>query len=100
MYIHLFSIGSSTSEVATQGSSINKEIAGDDTDVLSLSEDIETSGLPGARGTHESRHRTGFDIPENLVEEPERSTGDGDSVIDAFPSKGLVVSKGSLLFNL
>ena len=100
MYIHLFSVGGSTSEVATQGSSIDKEITGDDTDILPFVKDIEKSGLPGTRDTHESHHRTGFDVSENLVEEAKRSTRDGDGVIDAFPGKGLVVGKGSFLFGL
>ena len=97
MYIHLFSVCGFASEVAAEWPSINKEVARDDTDILLLGEDIEASGLTGTRSTHESRQCPGLDITVNLVEESTSSTGDGDSVIDAFPGESPLVSKGSLL---
>ena len=100
MYIHLFSVGGPTSEVATEGPSIDEKITRDDTDVLPLGKDVETSGLSGTRGTHESGHGTGLDVAVDIVKESEGSTWDGDGVIDALPSEGLVVSEGRLLLGL
>jgi hypothetical protein len=100
VYIHLFSVGSPTREVAPEWLSTYEEIARNDTDVLPLSEDVEAGGLSGTRSTHESGHRAGLDVTRNLVEESKRSTGNGDSVIDAFPSEGLAVFEGGFLFGL
>ena len=95
VYIHLLGVGGVTSEVATERSSIDKEITRHDTGILPLSKNIEAHGLFGAISTHESRHCTGLDI--HLVEESKSSTRDWDSVIDTFPGESLVVSEGSLL---
>ena len=100
VYIHLFGVGGSTSEIATEGSSINEKIASNDTDILPLSKDVEASGLPGARSTHESGHRTGLDITVNVVKESKISTRDGDGVIDMFPGESFVVIEGRLLLGL
>jgi len=100
VYIHLFGVGSATSEVAAEGPSVDEKITGDDTDILPLGEDIEASGLSCTGSTHEGGHGTGLDVAVDIVEESERSTGDGDSVIDTFPSEGLVVSEGKLLSGL
>ena len=100
VHIHLLGVGGSASEVPTKRPPIDEEITVDDTDIFPLSKDIKTSGLPGARGAHERRHRPGPDITVNLMEESKVSARDGDSVIDAFPSKGLAVSEGNLLLDL
>ena len=99
MDIHLLSVGGSRSKVAAEGPSIDEKITGDDTNILPLGEDVETSGLSSTRGTHEGSHSAGFDVAVDIVEESEGCTrSDGDGVIDALPSAGLVVSEGRLLF--
>ena len=100
VYVHLFSVGGSTGEVASEWLSIDKEITRDDTDILPLSEDVEASGLSGTRSTHEGGHRTRLDVTINFVEESASSARNGDGVIDAFPSEGLVVFEGRFLFGL
>ena len=96
--IHLLGVGGSTGKVAAEGPSIDEKITGDDTDILPLGEDVETSGLSSTRGTHEGSHSAGLDVAVDIVEESEGCTRDGDGVIDVLPSEGLVVSEGRLLF--
>ena len=100
VHIHLLGVGSSASEVPTKWPPIDEEITADDANIFPLSKDIKACGLASTRGTHERRHRTGPDISVNLMKESKVSTRDGDSVIDAFPGKGLAVSEGNLLLNL
>ena len=100
MYIHLLGVGGSTSEVAAEGPSIDEKITRDYTDIFPLGEDVETSGLSGTRSTHEGGHGTRLDVAVDVVEESEGCTRDGDSVIDALPSEGLVVSEGRFLLGL
>ena len=100
MDIHLLGVGGSTSKVAAEGPSVDEKITGDDTDILPLGEDVETSGLSSTGGTHEGSHSAGLDVAVDIVEESEGCTRDGDGVIDALPSEGLVVSEGRLLLGL
>ena len=100
VHVHLFSVGGSTSEVASERLSTDEEITRNNTDVLPLSEDVQASGLSGTGSTHESGHRAGFDITINIVKESTSSTGNRDSVIDAFPGESLVAFKGRSLFGL
>ena len=99
MHIHLLSVSGSTCEIATKRPPIDEEIASDDTDILPLSKNIEASGLPSTRSTHESRHRPRPDVAVNLMEESKICTRDGDNIIDALPSKSLAVGERDLFVN-
>ena len=95
VYLRPFSVGSSTSEFIAEWSSVDKDVARSDTDMLPLGGDIEASGLVGTRSAHEGRKCTGLNMTVNPMDKPTGSARDGDSIIDAFPGESLAVSKGS-----
>ena len=100
MYVHLLSVSGSPGKVSAERPSIDKEITRHDANVLPLGKDIQTSGLPGTRSTHEGRQCPGPDVAVNFVQKSSSSTRDGNDIIYAFPSEGPAVGEGSFLFRV
>lgn len=68
---------------------IKQDLARDDTNVLALSQHIESSGLACAGSAHECNELTALDVAGDVVEKTAGATGDGDDVVDVLPGEGL-----------
>jgi hypothetical protein len=89
VHILLLDVGGTTLEVDAGWAASDESITADDTDGLTVGEDIEESGLSGTGSTHQRSERTRLDVSENVVEELASATRDRDRVAQVLPSEWL-----------
>src|ERR1700737_4416937 len=83
--IKLFTVSGSPLKIYPSGLRIDQNVPRNDTNILSISKDIQQRRLPGSRSTHERSEFSWFDVSEDVVQQSQLLSANRNIVIRILP---------------